>query len=720
MSASSIAAGVHAGADGAALMRLPPLREDLSLHPGPTLKNGSPSWMIEDPLRGRFYRIGWLEFELLSRWSCGDARALAKQVEDETLLAPSIEEVLTVKQFLIGHELISDPTRVNAVIEGRNTPGVATRALHHYLMFRIPLVNPDRFLVSTLPFIRPLLHPTAFGLSMLAGAIGLWFAMLQWDSFASTFVDTLSLQGLLSYALALVCAKVIHELGHAYTARRFGLRVPRMGVAIVLLLPMLYTDTGETWRLTRPRDRFAVAVAGMRIEVMLAAWCTLAWSFLPEGPLKGACFFLATTSWLITLAINASPFMRFDGYYMMSDATGIPNLHDEAGKVLRHWLRRVLLGIRDPEPMIEGEPAPRWLLGFGAATAIYRFFLFLGIAFAVYHFFFKLLGIFLFAVEIWWFILRPIVREMIVWWKERERVRLGSAIRFSALLCALVAVFVVPWQSRVFADGWIRAGQEFAVYSPRPAVLAYRPSAGPIESDALVAVLESPDLQLREARANARIGALDSRLSAGAATRAAQSSPSPGEPPAESARSTRAQLAQQQTEIAGASAEASKLRLLAPFRGTVVDIAYDAIGGAMVTRQEVLARVIDTSFWIAEVFVDEDDVRRLRTGSRVKAWLLGTEPRMLTGEIEQIDTVPIEQLPAPMLAAQYGGRFATTEEPDSLKPRRSLYRVRCRLDSAPDMAQSRLAAFVIEAERTSLADSLWRGMMGALLLQAGF
>jgi hypothetical protein len=36
------------------------------------------------------------------------------------------------------------------------------------------------------------------------------------------------------------------------------------------------------------------------------------------------------------------------------------------------------------------------------------------------------------------------------------------------------------------------------------------------------------------------------------------------------------------------------------------------------------------------------------------------------------------------------------------------------------MAQSRLAAFVIEAERTSLADSLWRGMMGALLLQAGF
>jgi putative peptide zinc metalloprotease protein len=39
-------------------LALPALREDLGLHPGPTLKTGAPSWMIEDPLRGRFYRIG--------------------------------------------------------------------------------------------------------------------------------------------------------------------------------------------------------------------------------------------------------------------------------------------------------------------------------------------------------------------------------------------------------------------------------------------------------------------------------------------------------------------------------------------------------------------------------------------------------------------------------------------------------------------------------------
>jgi putative peptide zinc metalloprotease protein len=704
---------------------LPALREDLALHPGPSLKTGVPSWMVEDPLRGRFYRIGWLEFELLSRWTAGgDASELAARVARETLLAPTLDEVLAVRQFLLTHELVIDSQRVQAAAQGKTVrQGLATRVLHHYLMFRIPLFNPDRFLVAALPWVWPLIGSRAFAVSVLAGLLGLALAMLQWDSYVSTFVDTLSLEGLASYALALVFAKVIHEFGHAFTARRFGLRVPRMGVAFVLLFPMLYTDTGETWRLMRQRDRFAIAAAGMRIEIILAAWCTLAWSFLPDGPLRSACFFLATTSWLITLAINASPFLRFDGYYMMSDATGIPNLHDEAAKALRHRLRRTLLGIDGPPPTIEGEPAPGWLFAFGAATAIYRFFLFLGIALAVYHFFFKLLGIFLFLVEIWWFILRPVWREMLEWWRHRARIRVRHALRFGALLLLLGLALVVPWQDRIFAEGWVRAGQEYAIHSPRPAVLVYRPAAGAVDSQDLVAVLESPELRLREARASARMGSLSSRLSAGAAAQAdgaGKIGTSPGDPLAESARSTRAQLAQQQVEVRGADVEAVQLQLRAPFRGTVVDVAYDSMGGAMVARQELLARVVDTSHWIAEVFVSEDDVRRLKVGAPFKAWLQGVAPERLTGVVESIDTVPVEQLPAEMLAARFGGRLATTDDLNVLKPRRSLYRVRCSIEGAPGMHQARLASFVIDGERTSIADSLWRGTMTALMLQAGF
>ena len=116
-------------------MQLPPLREDLGLHPGPTLKNGAPSWVIEDPARGRFFRIGWLEFELLSRWSCGDALELVRQTAEQTLLKPTVEEAVAVRQFLVQHELVRDAKRLEQVRQGRvPRPALASRALHHYLM----------------------------------------------------------------------------------------------------------------------------------------------------------------------------------------------------------------------------------------------------------------------------------------------------------------------------------------------------------------------------------------------------------------------------------------------------------------------------------------------------------------------------------------------------------------------------------------------------------
>lgn len=46
--------------------------------------------------------------------------------------------------------------------------------------------------------------------------------------------------------MTLAAMKVVHELGHAFTAKRYGCRVPSMGVALLVLVPMLYIDANET------------------------------------------------------------------------------------------------------------------------------------------------------------------------------------------------------------------------------------------------------------------------------------------------------------------------------------------------------------------------------------------------------------------------------------------------------------------------------------------
>src|SRR5688500_3708598 len=149
-------------------------------------------------------------------------------------------------------------------------------------------------------------------------------------------------------------AKVLHELGHAYTAHRHGCRVPAMGAAFLVLWPVLYTDTNEAWKVASRNARLQIGAAGMAAELALAACATLLWSFLPDGPLRSGVFLLSTSTWIITLAVNLSPFMRFDGYFLLSHLLNTPNLHERAFAFGRWHLREWLFGLGAPEPEAVG------------------------------------------------------------------------------------------------------------------------------------------------------------------------------------------------------------------------------------------------------------------------------------------------------------------------------------------------------------------------------
>jgi putative peptide zinc metalloprotease protein len=66
--------------------------------------------------------------------------------------------------------------------------------------------------------------------------------------------------------------------------------------------------------------------------------------------LRAGAFLLATTTWIGTLAINASPFMRFDGYFLLSDWLNMPNLHDRAFAFGRLVDARTAVRLGDPQP----------------------------------------------------------------------------------------------------------------------------------------------------------------------------------------------------------------------------------------------------------------------------------------------------------------------------------------------------------------------------------
>ena len=149
-------------------------------------------------------------------------------------------------------------------------------------------MRPDRWLTRWSPVTAPLYRRGFFMLTLGALCLGLALVLRDWQQFSSTLVDTFSWRGLAGYGIALTVVKILHELGHAFTAKRYGCRVPAMGVAFLVLWPVAYTDTNEVWRLHERGQRLAVAAAGVATELVIAVWATLAWAILPPPAITTA------------------------------------------------------------------------------------------------------------------------------------------------------------------------------------------------------------------------------------------------------------------------------------------------------------------------------------------------------------------------------------------------------------------------------------------------
>lgn len=433
---------------------LPCLREDLRISEGPTHTDGTSTWTLYDPLAHVYHRLSTHAFNILSQWPSPDCSA--KDINDMTA-------------FLYMHKLTQQPPNTQtadlAQTERSRTKGTAKMLLHSYVFFRIPLFQPQRFLELTAPFLAPLFSKPMRLLILILGGIGGGLAIRQWDVFVTTFLHFLSFEGLLYYGLTLFFLKIAHELGHAYMAHKFGCKVPVIGVAFLLLFPILYTDTTDAWRLKSRRERVLIDAGGMLVELAIACLALFAWNFLPDGTARSLAFFIATTSIGLSLFVNLNPLMRFDGYYLLCDIFGQHNLQMRGFAHAKWKMRETLFNLREPPPQSEPHRIRFWLLLYAYSTWIYRFFLFIGIALLVHALFPKALGIPLFCIEIWLFILTPIYRELKIWWSFKMKI-LTKRTGFSLIICsAFLAAFFIPWQTTIRAPALIRPLHQSEIYS---------------------------------------------------------------------------------------------------------------------------------------------------------------------------------------------------------------------------------------------------------------
>lgn len=514
---------------------------------------------------------------------------------------------------------------------------------------------------------------------------------------------------------ALFIVKILHELGHAFTAKRYGCRVPAMGVAFLVLWPVAYTDTNEVWKLADRRKRLAVACAGVATELIIAVWATVAWAFLPEGSLKSVAFVLATLTWIATLVINASPFMRFDGYFILSDWLDMPNLHSRAFALARWDMRERLFGLGEPPPEYFSRRRTLALILFAYAIWIYRLVVFIGIAVLVYHFFIKAAGIALFLIEIGFFILLPVWRELKVWYNMWPRLKNSLRARRSAMLAAgIILLFAVPLPTRLAASGYLKPAQVYPIYAPAGARVASQPWAegSMVPAGQPMLVLSSADLDLRGQRALAKLERLRWQVSAAALDEQQQ----------QNLPVLQQEQAAAEAEAAAIAADGERFAPRAPFSGILRDLNPDAKPGNWVAAGEKLGVLVGQGKWLVETYLDEEAVRRVRVGDGARFFSDGLAGPHLPLKVVNIDRDAMRVLPNGMLATQAGGSVLVRERQGQLVAEHAVYRVTLEASEAPGelSGHSWRGRVVIRGEWEAPGASYLRAALALLWREAGF
>ena len=102
-----------------------------------------------------------------------------------------------------------------------------------------------------------------------------------------------------------------------------------MGVMILVLTPCLYCNVSDSWMLPNKWHRAFIGAAGMYVELILASICTYLWWNTYPGLFNRLCLDVMFVCSISTVIFNANPLLRYDGYYILSDITEIPNFRQK-------------------------------------------------------------------------------------------------------------------------------------------------------------------------------------------------------------------------------------------------------------------------------------------------------------------------------------------------------------------------------------------------------
>ena len=569
--------------------------------------------------------------------------------------APTQDEVLQLLARLHMAKLLSFDRRPDFGPQGtvRDAADADTpRSTNSLLSFRIPLGRPDRWLGRLAPSLGWLFTPAALAVwafVVLAGGVAALLNVGVLLAHAQTWLATPRL--LLMVWLAFPVIKALHELAHALVLKRLGAQVPQWGITVLMFTPVPYVDASAASALASPTQRVLVSAAGIMVELFLAALALAAALNVEPGGLRDLAFAVFLIGTVSTLLVNGNPLLRFDGYYVFTDALQLPNLALRSTRHWLGWLQRRLLGAPS-EPLLPAEGEPLWLWAYAPAALSYRVLISAGIVLWLGGLSF-LLGAAIALYFIWAMALKPLfallrfLHGAALPEAERRSARRRAGLAAAAVL-ALVALVPLPFSSVVQGVVWLPEHARVRAETDGFVDRIHARDGQSVRAGTVLFTLRAPLLEPQRARLEGRITALQTER-----YQSLQSDPS-------RAVGVEHELDGASGELARIEERLAQLEVRAEADGSVAIPNADDLAGRFVKQGSLLAHVLPPEPGIVRVAIPQEHASLVQASSRTVGVRLADDPGLsCSGELlrEVAGTAP--KLPSAALGDRGGGAIVT-------------------------------------------------------------
>ena len=498
----------------------------LALHPSIRVRRqtyrGERFFVLENPFANQFFRLRPAAYEFVARLHRDRTvdevwRECLELFPDD---APGQGAILQLLGQLYAANLLqyqdaADTSALAVRYEQRRRRELRAQ-LSNIMFFRLPLFDPDRLLVRLLPLVGRLF--SASGVLIWLGVVALALKELaeNWDAARDSYQGVLAPGNLPLLYAGMVILKTLHELGHAFACRRFGGEVHTMGVMFMIFTPVPYVDVTSSWSFRSRWQRILVGAAGMIVELFIAALAAVVWVRTSPGTLHSLAYNMMFVAGVTTLVFNLNPLLRFDGYYILTDLLGLPNLGQRANQHLRHVAERHLFGVRESVAIARTPQETGWLTVYGLTSGIYRVFVSTGVLLAVADQYLLLGLVMLFTCALAW-VLVPATKFLIYLAASPRlsRVRPRATGVTLLVVCLLIAPLgIIPFPYHFRAPGIVQAIERSAVINKTAGQIArleVEPGSTVVRGQPLL-MLTNHELELDLATSRASLVEMDSRL----------------------------------------------------------------------------------------------------------------------------------------------------------------------------------------------------------------